>query len=318
MTIILNHDRKAPTLRHSDVRQNHDLFANRRVRVMTMSRTMKLLFPTVAQRTFHEGEGGTPGGGAAVPPTSPPPPPVSPPPTPPAGGTKTFTQEDVNRAVADERRKVQTANQKTIDELTALRDSANVTAQQKEQLQQQIETLTAQFQTKEQQQQTELGKLQKKYDTDTEGLKKTSAEWQQRYELFAIDVAITNAAVEFEAFSPEQIKAVLAPMTKMKPKLDEGGKPTNEFEPRVKFMGRDKDQKEVELDLSPREAVKAMTEIPEKFGNLFKNKAIGGLGGNNTNTQQGGNGRLPDIGAMTPQEYLKRRGEVRAKLAEVK
>jgi hypothetical protein len=98
-------------------------------------------------------------------------------------------------------------------------------------------------------------------------------------------------------------------MTRRVEKLGPDGKPTGEFEARVKFTG-EKDGKPVQLDLTPDETVKLMTEMPQQYGNLFISAATGGLGGGNGSS--GPKAPITNIKDLSNEEYEKRRAEILA------
>lgn len=276
---------------------------------------------------FYEGEGGnnaqgagtaagnSEGNGGASPPPPPPPPPAA-----GSGGLNfnTEQQNHINRLLAEERRKTQeqarTANQKTIQELETLKQNQNLTQQEKDSLQRQIEELQNQYRTKEEQQQTEYTKLQKKYNDDTKVLTTERDTWKNRFERRVITVDLRDAAKEHKAVDPEQIEALLGPKTTVVEELIDG-KPTGNLVSRVRFTGRGQDGKPVQLDLSPSDAVKAMKEWPEKYGNLFESESRGGLGQNNSGgAAQNAGGGIPDLERMSPQDYQKNRQKIREQM----
>lgn len=276
-----------------------------------------LLGRVVARAAFYEGEGGpNPAGGTGGNPTPEPTPTPTPTPTPapnpqpPAG----FVSQDVvNRLLKQAEDKARQEKQKMLNDLEALRQSANLTEQDKNNLTTRIEELQASLQTKEQQAQSEMQKLQKKYELDTTKFREEGDRWKARYEekLKSVDIAV--AAEEHKAYSAEQIDAILRPMTQVVDEMDEQNKPTGNFVTKVNFLGEDKEGKPVKLVLSPKAAVKAMSEMA-KYANLFHNPSNGGIG---AQPSSGGNGsRLPNIDNMTPEQYRANRAAIRANVAK--
>lgn len=226
---------------------------------------------------------------------------------------KTFTQDEVNRLNQDERKKWQEKNRELVQSLEQLQQNEKLTQQQRDELATQIEQLKTTYQTEKETKELEINKLQKKYDEDTQNLKKTSESWKTRFETEMKRTAIANASAKHRAIRHVQIEALLLPKTKVVEKMNESGRPSGEFEPRVTFLGRDKDDKPVELDLSVDDAVKAMREMPDEYGNLFEGIATGGLGGSNVPGLNGG--RLPNLENMSPQDYAKHRPEIKKQMA---
>lgn len=246
--------------------------------------------------TFFEGEGD---------------PPTPTPPTPP----KTFTQDQVNQfltqRISEEHQKYQKSSQQTIDQLKALQAHASTTEEQKSQLQIQIDNLTTQFNTKEQQLAKQVKDWETKYNTDITGIKKEAESWREKFEGNVKNVAIVNAATQFKAYNPAQIESILSPITKVVEEPGPDGKPTGNLVPMVAWQSTDKEGKRIMLQLSVPDAVKAMTETPDLYGNLFRSDANGGLGGSTT----GGRGASAaftqaEVESMSVDDYAKNRGAI--------
>jgi hypothetical protein len=221
------------------------------------------------------------------------------------GKGKVFTQEEVNRILAEDKRKHQTTLQKTLDELNLVKSKANLTDTERHELDSRIETLQNTLKTKEELAKSEIEKLTKKHGKVVDDLTLDRDSWKSKYTDSTIVRSITDAAVVTEAFSPEQIVAILKPKTQLAEALDEDGKPTGNLVPKVSFDTKDKDGKTVTLNLSPSDAVKKMSE-EERYFNLFKGKGAGGLGG--TNKGKVGEGDIKKL-AQDPSAYRKARAE---------
>jgi hypothetical protein len=218
-----------------------------------------------------------------------------------------YTQPQLNEIFAHNKRKLVEQNQNLVRQLETLRDGQNLSEQEKAALQQQIDQLNSQYQTRDQQHQAEVNRLQEKYNKDTKKSAEERDLWKGRYEntVTANEILIEGNAAK--AYNIDQLKAIILPMTKVVEDLQDG-KPTGNFVPRVDFTGRDKDGKPVKLNLSVKETIKTMKEMPDLYGNLFLNDQNGGL---NTFPAPGqaGNGSAAGLNVddMTPQQYLKNR-----------
>lgn len=236
-------------------------------------------------------------GGVSPPP---PPPPASPPPPPAA----TFTQEQVNKIMADNKRALQQQNADLVAQLETFRSKANLTQQEKDELDARISTLQQQHLTKEQQLSGELEKANKKYKTDTEVLTQQGQQWQGRFTSLLVTNAILEGSSKHQAASAKQLTAMIAPQVKVVEEVDEAGKPTGNFVPKLPVTVIDpKTKKPVVVELGVVEAIGKMREDPE-FANLFLFDGKAGLGGSN---QSGGGGSgSPGYNAnMTPEQYRK-------------
>jgi len=206
-------------------------------------------------------------------------PPVEPP--PPAVPPKTFTQEDLNKILAKEKRTYEERNQKLINDLKTMQDSATMTVQEKEALELRIEDLQKATMTKEELALREQAKAKKTYEDNLKALEGEATSWKSRYTKETIARSILDEAVRSEAYAPAQLVELLGTKSKLVPVLDETGKPTADFVTKISFDDVDKDQKPVTLELTVSETLKRMKEIPDRFGNLFKSNANGGAGGSN-------------------------------------
>jgi len=229
------------------------------------------------------------------------PPAADPPADPPPTADKTFTQEQVNTLLATEKRKQEQKNSKRITQLEAIRDSSSLTKEENDSLNQQIEDLSNEYKTEKQLAAENSARTQKKYETDISKLTQDKEEWQNKYTNMVIINDIVSAASGNDAFENEQIVAILQPKTRLAEAVDDEGKKTGFLESKVKFTGLDNDGNSVELDISPKDAVKRMTEM-EKYGNLFKGSATGGLGADNKNRGAGGLGDMKNTA-----NYMKNR-----------
>jgi hypothetical protein len=222
------------------------------------------------------------------------------------GKSKQFSQDDVNRFLASEKRKWKDQQQKAIDELEALRAKANLTDEERQQYDDRIEQMKNELLTKEQLTQKEREKAEKAYKKELEKLTGERDNWKGRFTEATITRAITDAAVSNDAYVPGQIVAIVRPATQLAEELDGEGKPTGNLVPIVELRDKDKDGKPVTLKLSPKDAVKRMKEMDE-YLNLFKGEGTGGLGGMN----RGGSAKQTDLKnlAKDPAAYRKARKE---------
>lgn len=204
---------------------------------------------------------------------------------------KTFTQDELNRIVEGEKKKFTQNREKLLSELKTLRETANLTQEQKDQLEARIdqvqnETLTAQELAKK-----EKEKLTKDYTSELTKEKNKTNYWQTKYTTERIERELLDAGAEAEAISNPQIADLLRNKTKLVEELKDG-KPTGELLAKVTVREVKEDGSVIILDLSPAEALKRMKDEPQHW-NLFKNNVNGGLGGFNTPNQSSLRGKEP-------------------------
>lgn len=220
-------------------------------------------------------------------------------------GDKQFNQEQVNTFLAEEKRKHQAQLRKMATDLEELKKTTTLTTEQKEGLEQRIEELQTQYMTSEERARQAEEAAKKEYDEQVENLTKERNSWQVKHAALVIDTAITKAAADQKALFVEQITALLIPRTKLAEKLDDEGKSTGDYEPKVAFPDKDKDEKPIILELTVPEAVKRMKEL-EQYGNLFEGGKTGGLGGTGSTTS-GKPIDLVKIATEDPEAYRKLR-----------
>lgn len=196
----------------------------------------------------------------------------------PEGKQTQFSQDDVNRMMAQARREGQAALQKAMDEVNALSAKVQLTSGERSELEARIETLNNQLLTKDELQKKEAAKAAKKYQDEIQALTADLDSWKHKYENATIIRALSDAAEKNQAYRTSQIIAILRDKTRLVEDLDQDGKPTGEMIPQVSFQDVDGNGNPVSLTLSPSEAVKRMQEM-EEFANLFVTDGVGGFGG---------------------------------------
>jgi hypothetical protein len=186
-----------------------------------------------------------------------------------------FTQDDVNKFVAEERRKLQKQNTELATQLETVKQNANLTAQEREDLQQRIEALQSQFMTKEELAKSEFDKQQKKSKADLEAATGEARKWQGAFSTLFVTNEIRKASADNNAFSGEQMVDYLLPRAELAQQVDDSGKPTGGFVAVVPFTD-EKEGKTLKMPIG--DAMKKMRELPDRYGNFFKGEGVSGSG----------------------------------------
>jgi len=219
---------------------------------------------------------------------------------------KTFTQDEVNTIMAQNKKTLQTQVQTMTQELEQLKTSKSLTEKEREDLQKRIDSLNSDWTTKEQQQQTALEKKTKEFN---DNLKKEAEEkqaWRGRYADEATRNQILIASAKHKAVNANQIQSILMPKTQLAEVLDADGKPTGVWAPRTSVEGKDKDGKPVTLTLSVEEAVKHLKDLPDEYGNLFEGGVVPGFGGSGNNRSGGSGSQNPPTDPAAYREWRKK------------
>jgi hypothetical protein len=215
---------------------------------------------------------------------------------------KLLNKKEVEEIVKREKKKFEEKTKKTISELETLRKSKSLTEQEQSKLSDQINSLQEQLLTKEELAKKEKASITKDYETKIEELAKERDAWKIRFTSSEISRAIIDAASERNAFRPKDIQALLRPDAVLEEEKDDNGEGTGKFYPKVNFTTKGKDGKDIELKLSPKEAVKQMFDDTDQFGHLFQGTAQQGLGGD-----KNANRSARDLKNMSHSEYRKNR-----------
>lgn len=198
-------------------------------------------------------------------------------PTPPA--QKMLTEEEVNKIVQkrlnDESKKVAAERADLLSRIAKLEPDAQKAAE----LQAQVEKLEREGKTK-----AELEEMDRKKERATLEARAKVAEEQrdklkQSYEHGQLERDLMEAAAhkDADALDPQQLVILLkANGARTVPKLVDG-KLTDLVETKVRYTAV-KDGKNIELDLTPAEAIKVLRD-EGKYPNQFKANIAGGLGG---------------------------------------
>lgn len=238
-----------------------------------------------------------------------PPPPPNDPPPPPSG--KTFTQDDLNKFLADDRRKTEARYKaelgKAEKNYQELLENKNLSDEQRTKLEESLEDVRKQLRTKEQQLAHEKKSLEEQYTTRLKETEQKAGYWENLFRETEINRSLYDAAVAEDAFQPNQVVTLIRSNTKL---VEEGGK----YKVVVDFPDIDPaTNEEVMTQRTPKEAVKRMKELPEMFGNLFKSGVVSGIGGSSGAPGTGPNGQV-DVRKLTPEQYMKLRKEAPEKL----
>lgn len=230
-------------------------------------------------------------------------PPPTPAPSPPPEPPKTFTQDQVNKLLAEDKRKNQEQVKQTVVQLEELKKTVQLTESQRIELEGRIETLNSSLLTKEEQAKQELAKKDKELKVAVEGLSKEKDQWKNNYASEVITNQILKSAVTHKAVSTDQMLDLLSGKTRLVEVLGADGKTVVGYTPKVKFRELNEKGEEVELDLSVEEAIKKMKDTPERFGNLFESGVNGGIGGKGSNGIGTGGSSIMDMAKKDPEAY---------------
>lgn len=227
-----------------------------------------------------------------------------------AAREKAFNQEDVNKFLADDRRKHTDKYNKLEQTYKTMLSDKNLATEQRGKLELELQDLQKTFRTKAQQADYDRKQVEEKLTSEMAGFKESATRWEGMYKDSVIQRSLQDAAIGGEAFNPLQIVNLLRTNTTMRPAMDpEGVEIPNEMIPMIDFPDKDDTTGESVTTLrTPQEAVQRMKELPEQFGNLFRANVVSGIGaGNATGGVTSGEGGRVDVSKLTPDQYRKMR-----------
>jgi hypothetical protein len=227
-----------------------------------------------------------------------------------------FTQEDLNKILAEDRRKHQaqiTRIQQTLEETAAAK---GLEAQQREQLAQRLEEIEASQRTKEQQAAHERAQAEKAQAAKVEAAAKESQKWREKFQQQLVESRLAEAVSDGDIFSPAQVKQLLKSGVALEPVKDPvTGQFTENQEVVVTFEDRDDTGNPVTSKMDPRSAVARMKKLTAVYGNLFKAGVVSGVGSSSAvgGAFGGPGGTGLDPAKLSAAQYM----EVRAKNPEL-
>lgn len=226
-------------------------------------------------------------------------PPATPPTTPPPEPTgKTYTQDDLNKALAADKRAHQTQYQKLEQQLQSTLENAKLTDEQRVKLEESLEDVRKQLRTKEEQARIDKKRLEDEFGGKLSVAEQRAIAAEKKWADSTVDRALRDAANAEDAFNADIVVTVLKGHTKL---VDDT--------PMVDFVSIDPDTGESKvLQMSPLEAVKKMKEDAKRFGNLFRSGVVGGIGGTGSAGSLPNGGKV-DVKNLSMDQYMKLRKE---------
>ena len=216
--------------------------------------------------------------------------------------TRSYTEEEFQKAIDAEKRRADESARKAIQELETLKKGTMTSEAQKAELQKKIDDLSVQFMTKEQLAKQEKEKLVSTYEDTVKTVSTERDKWKDRYVQTTVQRELTDAAIKFDAYSPEPFLAILGPKTQVVESVAEDGTVNYKVEVR---LPTEKDGKPATLVLDPMQAVKQLKDRPEDYGYLFKGHNNAGVGGKSSEKLN-----EADYKSMTIEEYSRHRPNI--------
>ena len=197
-----------------------------------------------------------------------------------------FNTDQVNKIVqerlAKERKRQTEENKKLQTKLEEVLATQSLSEEERANLQTTIEDMRKQNRTKEEQAKHDRRQLQDEYENRLKEAVERGNYWEDEYRSQTINRSLMDAAVQHDAFMPQQVVTILKEYTKLVKPVDEAGKPIEgaSLEPLVDLPDTDaEDGKAIITQRKPDDAVARLKELQP---NLFKANVVSGVGGNSS------------------------------------
>lgn len=192
----------------------------------------------------------------------------------------TFTQEQVNSFLADEKRKWKKTQEDLVTQLETMKAEKGRSEESQQALQEQIDNLKKTYMTKEQLAKEEAQKERDSYTNKITGLETENEKWKSKYVSSKITRELNDAANAAGAVKPTQVVRDVIDSAELI--TDENG----DDKVIVTMMSKDDDGNAVELKLTPSEAIERHKADKANNWNLYKSNITGGLGGGNDSSDE--------------------------------
>ena len=218
------------------------------------------------------------------------------------GDEKKFSQEDLNKILAEDKRKGQEKLRKLETTMQTLSEDRSLSEQNRKNLSSELENLRKSLRTAEQQTEYDRKQAAEQHHSDLANAQERGDHWETLYKAAEVDRSLQDAAgdPEIGAYNPRQIVNLLKPHTELKE--IEGA-----LQPMVDFPDIDeKTGSEITTLRTPVDAVKRMLEMTKVHGNLFKSTIVGGVGSaSGAETPEG----KVDVASLTAEQYRRIRAD---------
>ena len=195
--------------------------------------------------------------------------------------TPKFSQEDLDRVLAEDRRKHQQTVVKIQSTLEETLNSKNLTAQERDQLAQRLEEAQRANETAAQTAAREKKQAEEAAKKDVAEAEKTAKTWQEKFKQQLIESRLNEAVSDPDLFQPSQVKMLLKGAgVELQQVRDDKGQMTDQFEVVVNNFEDRTEAGEpcITHGLSPVAAVKRMKVLKDVYGNMVRSSIVSGVG----------------------------------------
>ena len=198
---------------------------------------------------------------------------------------KTFTPEQVETLLKEEKTKSQVERTKMVKQLEEIQQTSTLNEQQRKDLEDQVTALHEASMTTEERAKSALARKEQEYSGKLVTTETERDEWKDKYTQTRINNSLLSAANnnELKPFHSGDIVNALGNTTYLKERVDDLGKKTGEFDVLVKFDDIDKEGKTTTVEMDPGQVVAKMSKMT-RWSHLFQTSKTPGSGGSVSST----------------------------------
>lgn len=182
-------------------------------------------------------------------------------------------QKIIDAKVKEATERIKAEDTKTLEELETYKQKLDKESKERKAVEDQIQIIRTRHKTAEDLAKEEQGRIKKTYEEQISAIDAEKNTWKTRFETSQIETSIVSAASTNKAVNPKQLLAILKPVTKLVPVIDDTGKETGQFQTLTRITSGDK-----ELELPTDQAIAKLRE-DKSFFNLFGDTMKSGFGG---------------------------------------
>jgi len=187
---------------------------------------------------------------------------------------KAFTQADIDRVVAKQRRDLQ---EKHLDEIRRMQKAQGLTDEERTSLKKRSEELEDALLSEKDRGKKEIDRTRKELQDQMTAVKTVADQNWALYTGSMVTTEISRAAALHKAFNPQQIEAIVRPMCVVEDEKDEKLNPTGRHLVLVKAQKKNDKGVVESVNFSVDKFVEQM-KTDDAFANLFLSERAGGMG----------------------------------------
>lgn len=219
----------------------------------------------------------------------------------------TFTQDELNKKMAENKRSLQKQLKTLESNYAKLLENQSLTDATRQALEEDLENVRKSQRTEKQQMEIESKRAAEKHQNELKQTQEKADKYEKLFRESTVERAITDAAAKHEAYNPSQFISLLSPKTKLVEEVDAANQRTGRLVPMVEVYVKNENTDTYEPALkTPEQAIEDMKGNLSEYGNMFRPNVVRGIGEGTSPTSNGTPGRV-DARRLDPKDYMEMR-----------